>query len=69
MDCSVPGFPVLYYIPEFVQTHVCQVGDAIQSSHPLLSPSSLALNPCQHQDLLQWSATLHQVAKVLELQL
>ena len=52
----MPGFPVLYYIPEFAQTHVCQVGDAIQSSHPLLSPSSLALNPSQHQDLLQWSA-------------
>ena len=44
-DCSVPGFPVLHYLPEFVQTHVYRVGDAILSSHPLSSPSPPAPNP------------------------
>ena len=39
MDCSTPGFPVLYLLPELAQTHIHRVGDAIQSSHPLLSPS------------------------------
>ena len=69
MDCSMPGFPVLHYIPELAQIHVHWVGDAIQPSHPLLSPSSLALNLSQHQGLFQWVSSLHQVAKVLEFQL
>ena len=49
MNCSTPGLPVHHQLPEFTQTHVCQVGDAIQPSHPLSSPSSTALNPSQHQ--------------------
>ena len=53
MDCSVPGFPVHRQLPEFAQTHVCQVGDAIQPSHPLLSPSPPAFNLSQHQALFQ----------------
>ena len=54
--------------PEFTQTHVHWVSDAIQSSHPLSSPSPPALNLSQHQGLFQWVRSLHQVAKVLELQ-
>ena len=53
MNCSMPGLPVHYQLPEFTQTHVHQVGDAIQSSHPLSSPSPPASNPSQHQRLLQ----------------
>ena len=68
MDCSTPGFPVLHRLPEFAQTHVCWVRDAIQPSHPLLSPSP-ALSLSKHQSLLQWISSLHQVAKLLELQL
>ena len=67
MDCSTPGFPVLHHLPELAQTHVHWVGDAIQPSHPLLSPSP-AFNLSQHQDLFWWVGSLHQVAKVLELQ-
>ena len=48
MDCSTPGFPVLPCLPEFAQTSVHWVGDAIQPSHPLLPPSPLALNLSQH---------------------
>ena len=51
MDCSIPGFPVLHYLPEFAQSHVLWVGDAIQPSHPLSSPFPLALNLSQHQHL------------------
>ena len=69
VDCSMLGFPVLHYLLEFVQTHVHWVGNAIQPSHSLLSPSSLAFNLSQHQGLFQWVSSLHQVAKVLELQL
>ena len=68
MKCRMPGFPVLHYLPEFAQTHVHWVSDAIQPSHPLSSPSPLALNLSQNQDLFQWVGSLHQVAKVLELQ-
>ena len=68
MDCSKSGFPVLYYLLEFAQTHVHWVSDAIQSFHPF-SPLSPALNLSQHQCLLQWDGSLHQVAKALELQL
>ena len=63
MNHSTPGLPVHHQLPEFTQTHVHQVGDAIQPSHPLSSPS--APNPSQHQGLLQWVNFLHEVAKVL----
>ena len=66
MDCSTPGFPVLHYLPEFAQTHVHWVGDAIQHLHPLLSHSPPALNLSQHQDLYQWVSSSHQVTRVLE---
>ena len=69
MDCSTPGLPVHHQLPEFTQTHVHWVGDAIQPSHPLLSTSPLALNLSQHQGLFKWVSSLHQVAKVLEFQL
>ena len=69
MDCSTPGLPVHHQLPEFTQTHVHRVGDAIQPSHPLSSPSSPAFNFSQHQGLFQWVSSLHQVAKVLEFQL
>ena len=51
MECSVPGFPVLHYLPEFSQTHVHQVGDAMQPSHPLSTPSLPAFNLSQHPGL------------------
>ena len=53
MDCRVPGFPVLNQLPEIAQTHVCRRGDAIQPSHPLLSPSPPAFNLSQHQGLFK----------------
>ena len=53
MNCSTPGLPVHHQLPEFTQTHVHQVSDAIQASHPLLSPSPPAPNPSQHQSLFQ----------------
>ena len=53
MNCSTPGLPVHHQLPEFTQTHVHQVADAIQPSHPLLSPSLPAPNPSQHQSLFQ----------------
>ena len=68
MDCSMPDFAVLHYLLEFAQIHVHWVCDAIQSSHPLSSPSPPAFNLAQHQGLLQWVSSSHQVAKVLELQ-
>ena len=49
MDCSTPGLPVYHQLPELAQTHVYQIGDAIQPSHPLSMPSPPALNPSQHQ--------------------
>ena len=63
MDCSMPGFPVLHSLPEFAQTHVHCISDAMQPSHPLSSPSP-ALDLSQHQGLLQWVGSSHQVAKV-----
>ena len=69
MDCSRPGFPVQHQFPEPTQTHVHCVGDAIQPSHPLSSPSPPALNLSQHQGLFQWASSSHQVAKELEFQL
>ena len=69
MDYSMTGLPVHHQLPEFTQTHVHRVGDAIQPSHPLFSPSPPALNLSQHQGLFQWVSSSHQVAKVLEFQL
>ena len=68
MDCSTPGFPVHHKLPELAQTHVHQVSNAIQPSHPL-SPPSPIFNFSQHQGLFQWVSSSHQVAKVLEFQL
>ena len=56
MDCSTPGFPVHHQLPELAQTHVHRVSDAIQQSHPLLSPSPPAFNLSQHQGLSNESA-------------
>ena len=69
MNRSTPGLPVHHQLPEFTQTHVHWVGDAIQPSHPLSSPSPPAPNPSQHQGLFQWVNSLHEVAKILEFQL
>ena len=69
MDYSMPGFAVLHYLQESAQTHVHWIGDAIQSSLPLLPPFPPALNLSQHWSLFQWIGFSQQVAKVLELQL
>ena len=69
MDCSTPGLPVHHQLPEFTQTHVHWVSDAIQPSHPLLSPSPPAFNLFQHQGIFKWISSSHQVNKVLEFQL
>ena len=69
MNCSTPGLPVHHHLPEFTQTHIHRVSDAIQPSHPLSSPSPRAPNPSQHQSLFQLVNSSHEVAKVLELQL
>ena len=69
MNRKTPGLPVHHQLPEFTQTHVHRVGDTIQPSHPLSSPSPPAPNPSQHQGLFQWVSSSHQVAKVLEFQL
>ena len=65
MECCTLGFPVLYHLLEFAQTHVHWIGDAIQQSHPLSFPSHPAFNLSQHQGLFKWSSPLHQVAQVL----
>ena len=54
MDCSTSGLPVYHQLPEFTQAHVLWVDDAIQPSHPLLSPSPPAFILSQHQGLFQW---------------
>jgi len=69
MNCSTPGLPVHHQLPEFTQTRVHRVSDAIQPSHPLSSPSPPAPSPSQHQGLFQWVNSSHEVAKVLEFQL
>ena len=66
MDRSTPGFPVHHQLLELAQTHILRVGDTIQPSHPLSSPSPPAFNTSQHQSLFQWVSSSHQVAKVLE---
>ena len=63
MDCSTPGFLVLHHFLELAQTHVHRVGDAIQPSRPLLSPSPPAFNFSQHQGLFQWVGSSHQVGQ------
>ena len=68
MDWSTLGLPVHHQLPEFTQTHVHWVGDAIQPSYPLSSPSP-TFNLSQHQGVFKWVSSLHQVAKVLEFQL
>ena len=65
MNRSTPGLPVYHQLPEFTQTHVHRVSDAIQPSHPLPSPSPPAPNPSQHQSLFQWVNSSHEVAKGL----
>ena len=69
MNHSAPGLPVHHQLLESTQTHVHRVGDAIQPSHPLLSPSPPALNLSQHQGLFKWVSSSHKVAKVLGFQL
>ena len=66
MNCSMPGLPVHHQFPEFTQTHVHRINDAIQPYHPLSSPSPPAPNPSQHQSCFQWVNSSHEVAKVLE---
>ena len=69
MDCSRPGFPVRHQLRKLAQTHVHPVGDAIQLSHPLSSPSPPTFNLSRHQGLFQGVGSSHLVAKVLEFQL
>ena len=69
MDCSTPGFFALHQLSGLAQTHVHWIRNAIQPPHPLLLPSPPALNLSQHEGLFQWVSSLHQVAKVWELQL
>ena len=69
VDCSMLGLPVHHQLLEFTQTHVHSVGDAIQPSHPLSSPSPPAPNLSQHQGFFKSVSSSHQVPKVLELQL
>ena len=69
MNRSTPGLPVRHQLPEFTQIHVHRVSDAIQPSHPPSSPSPLAFNLSQHQGPYKGLSSLHQLAKVLELQL
>ena len=69
IDCSTPGFPVYHQLPQFAQTHVHWVSDAIQPSDPLSSPSPPAFNLSQHQGLFQEVSSSHQVTKVLEFHL
>ena len=65
MDCSMPGFPVLHYLPEFAQTHALE--PVMLSNHLILYCPALDIS--QHQGLFQWVGSSHQVAKVLEFQL
>ena len=69
MNHSASGLPIHHQLPEFIQTHVHRVGDAIQPSHPLSASSPPAPSPSQHQSLFQWVNTSYEVAKILEFQL
>ena len=68
MDCSTPGFPVHHQLLELAQTHIHQISDAIQPSHPLSSPYPPAFNLSQHQGLSKWVSCSYHVAKALEFQ-
>ena len=68
MDYNKPGIPIHHQLPEFTQTHVHWVGDAIQPSHPLLSLSPFTFDLSQHQGLFKWVSSSQQVAKLLKLQ-
>ena len=68
MDRSTPGLPVLHHLPEFTQTPVSWVSEAVRPSHPLSSPPPPAFSLAQQQGLFQWLSSSHQVARVLELQ-
>ena len=68
MECSTTGPPVHHQLPEFTQTYVYWVGDAIQPSHPLSSPPPPTFNLSPHQGLFHWVSSLHLMAKVLEFQ-
>ena len=68
-ESQQPGLPVLHQLPERAQTHIHCLGDAIQPSHHLSSPSRPTFNLSQHQGIFKWVIYLHQVAKVLEFQL
>ena len=68
INCNMPGFPVLHYLPEFTQTHVNWIDHAIQPVHPLSPPSPSACNLSLYQSLFQWVSFSHQVTKVFELQ-
>ena len=69
MGCSTPGLPVLHHHPKFAQVHLHCISDAIQPAHPLTLSSPSALNLSQHQGLFQLVSCLHQVTKILALQL
>ena len=69
MNHSMPDLPIHHQLPEFTETHVHRVSDAIQPSHPLSYPSPPAPNPSQHQSFFQWVNSSHEVAKVLGFQL
>ena len=69
IDCRMPALPVHHQLPELTQTDVHWVGDAIQQSHALSSPSPPAFNLSQHQGLFKWVRISHQVTKVLKFQL
>ena len=68
-DCGTPGLPIYHQLLEFTQTRVHWVSVAIQPSHSLSFPSPPAFSLSQHQGLLKWVSSLHQVAKGLEFQL
>ena len=67
--CSMPGLPVCHHLSELVQVHVHCISDAVQPSHPLTPSSPFALDLSQHQGFFQWVICLHQMTKILELQL
>ena len=69
IDYSMPGLSVPHHLPKFAQVHVHCIDDAIQPSHPLTPSSSSAFSLSQHQGLFQWVGCLHQMTKILELQL
>ena len=69
VDCGMPVIHVYHQHMEFTQTHVYQLSDAIQPSHPLLTPSHSAFNLSQHQDLFKWVSSSHKLVKVLEFQI